>query len=160
MQNKMQNKFLLDTTLITPHSTLIIGLSGGPDSVCLLDQLVKLKEKLSLTLIAVHVNHEWRTCAIKDQLLCQELCRIVQVPCIIKKVSELPSIDLPHGSQEERGRILRRYIFETVARDYQAQAIVLAHHQDDQLETFFIRLIRGSTITGLTGIQKQSGLYI
>ena len=64
------------------------------------------------------------------------------------------------GSQEDRGRRLRRTFLEKIAKEHSADAIALGHHQDDQQETFFLRLIRGASITGLAGMKPRHGLYI
>ncbi len=65
-----------------------------------------------------------------------------------------------NGSQEEYGRRLRRHFFEQILREYNADSVALAHHAQDQEETFFIRLIRGSSLTGLTSIKPKNGPYI
>ena len=149
----------MNNSLIPNHSTLIIGLSGGPDSVYLLHQLVFLQKEKNLTLIAAHLDHEWRKDSSKDTNFCQQLCTPMPVTFICKKASELGlSLDYK-GSQEEIGRKLRRYFFEQLAQKYKATAIVLGHHADDQIETFFIRLIRGSTIYGLSSMKEKEGLY-
>jgi tRNA(Ile)-lysidine synthase len=64
------------------------------------------------------------------------------------------------GSKEDLGRKARRLFFKKVMQEYHAQAIALAHHRDDQIETFFIRLIRGTTLSGLCGMRPKSGPYI
>ena len=156
----MTTNFLINRSLISPNSTIIIGLSGGPDSICLLHQLVQLRTEKNLKLIAAHLNHEWRESAIIDAQHCQKICDFLQVACIIKNASDLPISYHVNGSKEELGRKLRRFLFLSLAQEYHAHAIALAHHQDDQIETFFIRLIRGTTIAGLTAMQPQKGLFI
>ena len=168
---------------IKPGSTLIIGLSGGPDSVYLLHLLVSLKESLGLFLIAAHLDHEWRDSSKDDVTFCANLCIELNVPFITKKGSLLrhpTSLKLrrdlrgyeglqakalaepfeSNGSQEQLGRNMRRFFLEQVRQEHNAHAIVLAHHQDDQLETFFINLIRGTTITGLCGMKEREGYFI
>lgn len=164
---------------VKPGSTLIIGLSGGPDSVYLLHLLVGMKESLGLSLIAAHLDHEWRTSSQDDVAFCEKLCAQLNVPFVTKKGSLLrhpTSLKLrrdlrgyeelqanalaepfeANGSQEQLGRNMRRFFLEQVRQEYNAHAIALAHHQDDQLETFFINLIRGTTITGLCGMTPSS----
>ena len=180
---------------IKPGSTLIIGLSGGPDSVYLLHLLVGMRESLGLSLIAAHLDHEWRASSKDDVTFCANLCAQLNVPFVTKKGSELCTIHLRYppslrlrrdlrgfgaifgassakgyegqtgsfesnGSQEQLGRNMRRFFLEQVRQEHNAHAIALAHHKDDQLETFFINLIRGTTITGLCGMKEHEGFFI
>lgn len=142
------------------NSTIIIGLSGGPDSIYLLHLLFNYKEQLNITIIAAHIDHEWQESSKIASKLCQDTCDNLGITLITKKLSEITFEAKWNGSQEELGRTMRRHIFTTLAQEYKASAIALAHHQQDQQETFFIRLVRGSSLTGLTGIQEQDGLYI
>jgi len=153
-------KLLIKQSVFASHKKLVVGLSGGPDSVCLLHQLVALQKMGKISLIAVHLDHEWRAESYKDAEFCQKLCEELSVPLISKKSSELHYTAPKNGSREDEGRNLRRYLFETVLKEYGADAIVLAHHADDQRETFFIRLTRGTTLTGLCSMKEQDGLYI
>ncbi len=150
----------LQTSIIQPSSTIIVGLSGGPDSIYLLYQLHAVRQQLDLTIIAAHLNHEWQESAILAVQVCQATCDTLHIPLVIKTISQLQFQPKWNGSQEEIGRLARRYFFESLAQKYQARAIALAHHQQDQQETFFIRLLRGASLTGLTGIKKIDGLYI
>jgi len=150
----------IQKSILIPHSTIIVGLSGGPDSIYLLHQLHLIKDELNLTIIAAHLDHEWQENSKLAAQLCQESCDTLQVKLVIKKLSQLKFEAKWNGSQEELGRNMRRHFFTTLAQQYQASAIALAHHQQDQQETFFIRLLRGSSLTGLIGIKKQDGLYI
>lgn len=152
--------FIKEQNLLQPHSTLIVGLSGGPDSVFLLHALKALQEEYSLTLIVAHLDHQWRPDSHKDALFCQQLARDLALSCIVQTASEMPIAKKPTGSQEALGRQLRRAFFEQLAHEYSAQAIALAHHADDQQETFFIRLLRGATISGLASIRPSHNNYI
>jgi len=144
---------------IKANSTVIIGLSGGPDSVFLLSLLAQVKHEKGLTLMAAHLDHEWRAGSVHDAEWCQALCDSLDIPLIIARASDITLIQKPSGSKEDLGRQLRRQFFEQLVQEYSADAIALGHHAGDQEETFFIRLIRGATLTGLTGIKKQDGIY-
>jgi len=155
------NEFIKEHNLINAGETIIIGLSGGPDSVFLLHALKTLQEKYNLKLIAAHLNHEWRTQAGDDATLCQQLCKQLDIPLVSTTKTKLNFTPKPDpGSQEARGRMMRRYFFEQVRQQYNAQSIALAHHRKDQEETFFIRLIRGTTLDGLTSMKPRDGYYI
>lgn len=145
---------------IPNNATIIVGLSGGPDSVCLLHLLVQLKTDLNLNIIAAHLDHQWRPESSKDALWCTQLCQTLSIPIVVQTAPQMAYQPKYNGSKEDLGRKLRRYFFETLATQYQAHAIALAHHQDDQIETFFIRLLRGSSIAGLAGMKQQDGLYL
>jgi tRNA(Ile)-lysidine synthase len=155
---KLLSIFNLST--IAARSTLIVGLSGGPDSVYLLHRLVHLRESLGLTLVAAHLDHEWRDTSKDDVIFCEKLCAQLNIPFITKKGSELKGSFSANGSQEQLGRNMRRFFLEQVREEHNATAIALAHHQDDQLETFFINLIRGTTITGLCGMKEREGFFL
>ena len=159
MFEKIEN-FIVKNHLITTGNVIIVGLSGGPDSVFLLYFLVSLQKKYNLSLIAAHFNHEWRMQADQEQHDCAMLAKTLNVPFITAKRSEISFPFKHNGSQEEYGRKMRRYFFEKVLQEYNADAIALAHHLQDQEETFFIRLIRGSSLTGLTAIKAKHGAYI
>jgi tRNA(Ile)-lysidine synthase len=149
-----------DNNLIKPHTTVVVGLSGGPDSVFLLHVLTYLAPMLGITIIAAHLDHEWRLDSAQDVLFCKTLCQKLGVLLVSKKASELTRSAKYNGSKEALGRYMRRHFLETTATAYNAEAIALAHHQDDQQETFFIRLFRGTSLTGLAGMRSKHGLYI
>ncbi len=151
--------FIEKNNLIESGSTVIVGLSGGPDSVSLLHLLHTLRSKADFTLIAVHIDHEWRVDSGKDALFCKEFAQSLQVPFILRKASE-SLIKKNNGSLEEFGRRIRRSFFEEIARSTNTHTIALGHHAQDQQETFFLRLIRGASISGLASIRPRQGLYI
>lgn len=140
-----------------PNTTYILGLSGGPDSVYLLHHMVKTYPQY--TFIAAHLDHEWRKGSEKDAEFCKEVCKELNVEFVTKKASELNITVKSNGSQEEVGRKMRRHFLEMLMLHYGATAIMLGHHADDQLETFFIRLIRGTTSQGLSCMKTQDGSY-
>ncbi|MFZ5953516.1 MAG: tRNA lysidine(34) synthetase TilS [Candidatus Dependentiae bacterium] len=147
--------------LIPSGTSVLVGLSGGPDSVFLLHVLVLLRNQGLITdFMAAHLDHQWREDSAKDAQFCKDLCKKWKVPLIINKLSDLGISQKSTGSKEELGRRARRQFFEQVKRDYELDRIALAHHAQDQQETFFIRLIRGTSLTGLTGMRPQSGDYI
>lgn len=164
----MKNNGFINTihTFVTKHtmldhgSTVVIGLSGGPDSVFLLHFLSTYYKDKNRTLITAHLDHGWRQESAQDVAFCQQLAEQYQVPFITARLTDLNLSIKFNGSQEEIGRKARRHFLEKVARDHGAKAIALAHHTNDQQETFFLRLIRGASLTGLIGIKPKQGLYI
>jgi tRNA(Ile)-lysidine synthase len=158
--HKKIEHFITKHTLIERDQKIIIGLSGGPDSVFLLYALVSLQKKYNLTLIAAHLNHEWRLESNHEEQSCRELAEQLDIPFVSAKLSELSSDICYNGSKEEYARNMRRYFFEKVLQEHSAHRIALGHHAQDQQETFFIRLIRGTSLAGLTAINPQHDYYI
>lgn len=154
------NHFVQKNQLMPSGSKIILGLSGGPDSVFLFHYLADLQQKGIITLVAAHLDHEWRDDSSKDKQFCHEMARNLEIVCTSRKMSELGSADKFNGSLEELGRNARRYFLEDVKKEYNADYIALAHHVQDQQETFFIRLIRGTSLTGLTAMRPKHGSYI
>jgi tRNA(Ile)-lysidine synthase len=146
--------------LLQPQDTIIVGFSGGPDSLFLLLALHYLKEGYQLHLIAAHLDHGWRTNSEQDAVFCQDVADKLEIPLVRAHAADFEQQIPFQGSREEQGRLMRRCFFQACARTYHAQKIALAHHKDDQLETFFLRLIRGAGSAGLAGIWPHHGLYI
>jgi tRNA(Ile)-lysidine synthase len=146
--------------LFSESATLVVALSGGPDSVFLLHYLHSLIPSLKLKLIGAHLNHQWRSTADRDEAFCADLCQKLGIPFVSTFLNEIALIKKYNGSKEEFARHKRRAFLEQVAKDYNADAIALGHHADDQIETFFIRLMRGATLTGLQGMKAKDGKYI
>jgi tRNA(Ile)-lysidine synthase len=157
---KKIEEYIEKNALIERDNIIIIGLSGGPDSVFLLHMLNTLRQKYNLTLIAAHLNHEWRAEAGAEEEFCRDTATELNIPFISARLSSLTTQKKYNGSKEEFARNMRRQFLEQVAHEHNAQRIALGHHAQDQQETFFIRLIRGTSLAGLTGMQPKSGSYI
>lgn len=146
--------------LLSRDMHIIVGLSGGPDSVCLFDVLCKLAEEMNWTLHGVHVNHLFRPGdAEKDQAFAEEFCRQRGVECtsVVRDCNELAKI--LGKTSEEAGRIARYEAFSQCAEKLTEAgvpkdriAIAVAHNADDQCETILFRIMRGTGVDGLAGI--------
>ncbi len=143
---------------LPPSSVILVGLSGGPDSVALLHALKSAQLQFNFKLVATHLNHEWRVNANLDVEFCVKLCQDQQIPLITAKASELTYAPKYNGSKEAHGRALRQYFFTQVAQVHKANIIALGHHLDDQIETFLINIMRGSGPLGLCGMPNR-GTY-
>ena len=146
--------------LIAHGSTVVIGLSGGPDSVLLTRVLAQMRLTHNLKLIAVHLNHGWRAESDEDAQFCRALAQELGIEYVQAHLTDFKDKVRYQGSSEELGRRARRLFFEQCAREHGADRIALAHHADDQQETFFIRMIRGTTLSGLVGMRPQHGQYV
>jgi tRNA(Ile)-lysidine synthetase-like protein len=128
---------------------LVLGVSGGADSVALLLACCCHAERGSMPRpVVVHVNHQLREDAEEDGLFVENLCETYGVRCVPTAVfpDKLP------GNIAENARTLRYEMLATVARDVGAPAVAVAHHGDDQLETMLMALCRGTGADGLTGM--------
>lgn len=144
--------------LILPGQTIVIGLSGGADSVCLFNLLSDISTEYDLALVPVHVHHGIRGDeADRDEEFSKMITGERGVDC------EICSVDAPgHAKEsgmtlEEAARILRYGELERIAKERNADAIAIAHHRDDQAETVLMNLFRGTGATGLSGIRPRSG---
>ena len=153
--------------MLTPGEAVLVALSGGADSVCLLTVLKQLATPEFL-LRAVHVHHGIRGAeADRDEDFAQKLCESLSVPLCVA-YCHVPAYAAEHGlSEEEAGRILRYQVLEKEAGKWEQELpagsrvkIALAHHRDDNAETILHHLLRGSGLTGLAGIRPVQGRRI
>lgn len=153
--------FIANHQLLKTGDRVVVGVSGGPDSIFLLHFLSKLHNTGTITVIAAHLNHGWRPEAADDAAWVQQYANTLGIEYVLGSLKDIiPDNVKKTGSLEEQGRRARRIFFEQIAHDYNCSAIALGHHADDQLETFFLRLIRGTTISGLVGMKPRTGLYV
>lgn len=140
-------------TLLVPGDRVVVGLSGGADSVSLLEILSSLKDEYNLTLIPAHLNHRFRGDESDGD---DRFCRDISARHGLKLVSEgvdLPALIREKGLSPQAGARQVRYdFFRRTAAARGASRIALGHHADDQAETFLMRLLRGAGSRGLSGI--------
>ncbi|MGN0399578.1 MAG: tRNA lysidine(34) synthetase TilS [Blautia sp.] len=140
--------------MIETGDRVIVGVSGGADSVCLLFLLREYKKIKDFALEAVHVNHQIRQEEAKrDERFVKELCRSIQVPCTIYSYPVPKIAGEKHMTEEEAGRIMRQQAFRTCMLQGKQGKTALAHHRDDLAETMIHNLVRGSGISGMAGIR-------
>ncbi|MBO7238411.1 MAG: tRNA lysidine(34) synthetase TilS [Elusimicrobiaceae bacterium] len=148
-----KNMLAFTTPFFKRGETVLVGFSGGPDSVCLMHFLRYLAGKKHFEIIAVHVHHGLRgKAADKDAAFCRRLCKTWDIPFILKKKnvrSLAKKLDL---SIEHAARKARYEAFAQAARSTGATKLALGHHLDDQAETVLLNLLRGTQPEGLCGI--------
>ena len=152
-------RYIEANQLIRPGDGVLVGLSGGPDSVFLLYALHTLQARMGFTLRAVHVHHGIRGAeADRDEAFSEKLCAKLDIPFQAVHVAA-PAYAAQHGlSLEEAARILRYEALEAVRQQLtQATAawIAVAHHLDDQAETVLHNLVRGAGLRGLAGMENR-----
>lgn len=140
---------------------VIVGVSGGPDSMCLLHILFRMVACFNIKLYVVHINHLLRgEEAYRDELHVKNWCEQRIIPVYIRRV-DVRALSNEWGvSIEEAGRRARYQEFNNVLNIVGADKIAVAHNMDDNAETVLMRLIRGSGIDGLTGIEPVRGNII
>ncbi|MCR5590449.1 MAG: tRNA lysidine(34) synthetase TilS [Lachnospiraceae bacterium] len=148
--------YIKENNLISPGDTIVEGISGGADSVCLFLMLEEYKKEAGFNTVAVHVHHGIRKkSADKDQKFVEKLCasKGVELKTFRKDIPLICKIT--KESEEECGRRIRYELFDDVCRQYENAKIAVAHHMNDQAETVIFRIIRGSGIKGLTGMEAK-----
>lgn len=137
------------------------GISGGADSVCLFFALLELQKEMDFAFYAVHINHGYRgEASDRDEQFVRDLCEKYGVPLQVFSVDLESTAKKRKQSLEEAGREIRRELFEKEMQSRNACKIALAHHENDNAETFLWNLCRGCGLHGLGGIRPVNGVYI
>jgi len=151
------NKF----NMVTAGDKIILGVSGGPDSVCLFHLFNKFQKKLGISIYVAHLDHMFRGReSEEDAYFVGELCQKWEVPFFIERY-DVPSYAKKFGlSPEDAARRIRYDFFQRVKGQIQAQKIATGHNQNDHEETILMNIMRGTGLDGLTGIEAVCGSYI
>ena len=143
-------------TMFEPEDSVLVGVSGGPDSMALLYAMIDMSPEFSLTLSVAHVNHGIRgTDADKDELFVRSLSEKLGLPFHVKH-GNVPHFKKTHRmSMEEAARTMRYEFFFNLVKEKGFTKIALGHHADDNAEQVLMNLLRGSGPTGLAGIPPK-----
>jgi len=141
--------------LIQSGDRIVIGVSGGPDSICLLHILNEIKNELNFEIYVAHINHMIREEAIEETKYVQEFCEKIGVQCFTKKVKVIELEKKEKKGTEEKGREVRYSFFEEVLLLTNSNKIATAHNNNDKVETIIMNILRGSSLTGLKGIEAK-----
>lgn len=138
--------------MLAPGDRVLIGVSGGPDSLSLLYALHALRDPLSLDLHVAHLNHRLRRAAAADARFVAETAARLDIPCTVeaidvRAVKQRTGLSLEHAARQERYRFFAR-----VAASIGASVVATAHTADDNVETVLLHLLRGAGTDGLAGI--------
>jgi tRNA(Ile)-lysidine synthase len=137
--------------------TLVVGLSGGADSVALLDALVALEERRGFRSVGAHLDHGLRPESIEDVAFCRSLCERLGIPFHTAAADVRSRARREPGGLEQAARRERYRFLHRVRKETEAVAIAVAHTRDDQAETLLLRLLRGAGATGLGGMRARRG---
>lgn len=156
---KIFNRFLTKIkkeNLVETGDKIVLGFSGGPDSVFLLEMFMKLKKIYQFDIILAHVNHLLRgEDAETDEKFTQKIGEIYNIPVYVKRIDITEKSKKENIGLEEAGRTARYEFFNEILEKEKCNKIALAHNLDDQIETFLFRMIRGTSLLGLEGINSH-----
>jgi len=150
-------QFIREHRLVSSQHELLVAVSGGPDSVCLLHILAKLQEELGIRLHVAHLNHQLRGVdAEADAEYVADLARQLGIPATIEKRDVKAYQAQQRVSLEEAGREVRYTFLAQVAKSIGTNQVAVGHTSDDHIETILMHLIRGTGTRGLRGLQPSS----
>ena len=131
------------------NDIIIVGCSGGPDSMALLDMLIKIRDKYNLTIIVAHVNYNVREESVLEENYVKDYSESNNL--IFEGLSITEYSD---DNFENEARKIRYKFFDELVSKYDAKYVMVAHHGDDLIETVLMKIVRGSNITGYAGFRK------
>lgn len=143
--------------LIEKDECIVVGVSGGPDSVCLLHLLNSIRDIYNINIYVMHINHMLRGIdADSDEQYVSDMCKRLDIPFEVARC-DVKSYSIKNGiSLEEAGRDLRYEQFNLFAQKKGATKIAVAHNKNDQVETVLMHIIRGTGIDGLKGMEYRN----
>lgn len=147
--------------LIKENDSIVIGVSGGPDSICLLHILNELKDELNFKIYVAHINHMIREEADEETEYVKSFCENLGIECYIKRIDVVKIANNLKRGTEETGRQIRYEFFNEVLEKTFSNKIATAHNSNDKVETIIMNILRGSGTSGLKGIEaKRDDKYI
>ncbi len=141
--------FLLNEIGIKYGDSVVVAVSGGPDSMAMLSIMAKIKEFIDVEVICAHVNHNVRKESISEKVFVENFCKnknIVFESMVIE--------DYGDDNFHNEARSKRYNYFGKIVKKYNAKYLLTAHHGDDLIETILMRIVRGSTLRGYSGFSK------
>ena len=148
----MENVYLFINNLDIKNKTVVVAISGGPDSMLLIDTLVDLREKLNIKIVVAHVHHNLRKQSDEEAIQVETYCKQKKLIFEMMKIDKYPNDKF----SEEAARKIRYEFFEKVLKKYDSDVLFTAHHGDDLIETILMRLTRGSSLKGYAGFEILS----
>ena len=148
--------------LIEDGDKLVVAVSGGPDSITMLDILNEIKNEkiIDFEISVAHINHMIREEAKLDELYVKNYCEEKNIDFYSKSIDVLKLANNNKTGTEEMGRIVRYKFFDEVLEKTGSNKVSIAHNKNDKAETMIMNILRGSGISGLKGIEPKRGKYI
>jgi len=137
--------FLNKNTVLNYNDYIVIGLSGGPDSMVLLYNLIEYRKRFNFRIVCAHVNHGLRKESDDEQIFVKKYCEENDV------IFEIKKLDIKENFTEALGHKLRYDFFDEIVKKYVAKYLFTAHHGDDLIETVLMKIVRGANINGYLG---------
>ena len=159
LENKVKET-IAKYNLIQKGDSIIVGVSGGPDSMTLLTVLLKLKTAYDLKIYVAHINHMLRENAEIDEEYVKNFCEKNNIELFVKHANIQEKAQKEKRGLEETGRLVRYNFFEEVLNKTNSNKIAIAHNLNDRVETIIMNTLRGSGLNGLKGIESSRGKYI
>ena len=141
--------------LIEDGDKIVLGVSGGPDSISMLNILREIKDEqiIKFEIYVAHINHMIREEAIDDEKYVEDYCNRNNIKCYIKRIDIIKISNDKKIGTEEAGRNARYVFFEEILKETNSNKIAIAHNKNDKIETIIMHLLRGSGLSGLKGIE-------
>ena len=150
-----------DYNLIENGDKIVIGVSGGPDSICLLHVLNEIKKQIDFEIYVAHINHMIREEADEETEYVKKFCNQIKVECYVKKIDVQKQAKEEKRGSEETGRKIRYEFFNEILEKTKSNKIAIAHNNNDKIETIIMNILRGTGMPGLRGIEAiRNGKYI
>ncbi|MBQ6530500.1 MAG: tRNA lysidine(34) synthetase TilS, partial [Clostridia bacterium] len=151
-------KYIETNELLQRGDKVLVGLSGGADSVCLTHALQSLSEQLGIEVYTAHVNHGIRgEEAVRDEEFAKSFSEKLGISCFTARLNIPEDARQKSISEETAGRIARYDFFNRIAAENRLTKIATAHNRNDNAETLLMNFMRGSTVKGLGGIPVRRG---
>lgn len=131
------------------NDVIVVGCSTGPDSMALLDMLIKIKDKYNLQIICAHVNHKLRKQSEEEEQFIKDYCDKKNIMVEVMAIEKYGDDNF-----HNEARNIRYNFFEKIVNKYKAHYLMTAHHGDDLIETIMMRITRGSNLSGYSGFHK------
>ena len=148
--------------LVESGDKIVLGVSGGPDSISMLDIFYKLKQEnaLDIKIVVAHVNHGIRENAKLDEEYVKDYCLKRNIPFYVLNVNVVNLAEQAKRGVEETGRKVRYDFFDKILKETSSNKIAIAHNRNDRVETIIMNALRGSGLAGLKGIEPKQNYYI
>ena len=137
-------------SLLDKEDVVVLGCSGGPDSMCLLDLLLKIRNNKDIKVVVAHVNHNVRKVSDDELLFLKDYCNKRDIMFEAMKIEKYGDDNF-----HNEARSIRYNFFNDVVNKYNAKYLMTAHHGDDLIETILMRIVRGSTLSGYAGFSRE-----
>lgn len=163
MKNKVLNT-IIKYNLIDEDDKIVLGVSGGPDSICMLNVLNDIRIdkniKLDFNIVVAHVNHMIRKEATEDEKFVKNFCNKKNIEFYSKSIDVQKLANTNKIGIEEAGRNARYEFFDEILKKTKSNKVAIAHNKNDKAETIIMNFMRGSGISGLKGIGEKREKYI